>query len=101
MVGSSFEPARILPAFDEVYPSTRVIEEAVTVRFVAGYTRATIPEAIKQALLLMIGSMMEHRETVITGTIAQEVPQSAQWLLDPYKAGDAYHNYALKSARSS
>ena len=52
-------PARIAPAFSESWPTTRDEPDAVTVRFVAGYTGTTntqnaIPVPIRNALLLSV-----------------------------------------------
>uniref|UniRef100_A0A6M3J9F2 Putative head-tail connector n=1 Tax=viral metagenome TaxID=1070528 RepID=A0A6M3J9F2_9ZZZZ len=79
---------RILPAYGEVYPSTRTgILNAVTVRFVAGYgaTSASVPSAILSAMKLLIGHWYEHRESTAAGNL-NVVPQAVDALLDCYKA---------------
>lgn len=46
-------PGFIEPVFGEVWPTTRLRADAVTVRFVAGYaSRAAVPAGIKEAILL-------------------------------------------------
>lgn len=78
------EPGRIVPAYGEIYPSTRDVLNAVTVLFVAGYgNAATVPENIKSAMKLMIGHLYEHRETVIIAGQPFEMPFSAEALLRP------------------
>lgn len=91
----STQPAWIEPAFEKVWPSTRRVPEAVTVRFEAGYPSTTgspasdvdnVPQPITQAMLLMIGDIYENRETVAVGASATEIPISTtvQRLLAPY-----------------
>lgn len=56
--------------------------EAVSVKFRAGFGGVSdVPDDIKHAVKLIIGSYFAHRETFTTGTIVQEFPQSAQFLL--------------------
>ena len=76
---------RIVPAFGVSYPTTRRQLVAVTMTWVAGYgLAATVPEAIKAAMKLMISHWYEHREEVVTGTISVEVPKTADTLLSLY-----------------
>jgi len=58
------EQARIVPAYDEEYPETRIEINAVTVRAVCGYGDAAtdIPENIKLAMLMQIAFWYENRE---------------------------------------
>jgi len=44
-----------------------------------------IPAQIKQAILLMTGQMYEHRENVVVGQGATEVPMAFQYLLHPHR----------------
>lgn len=61
-------------------------DNAVTIRFVAGYTPATLPHKAKQAVRLMLGSFFEFRESTIVGPksseYATELPVSAKRLMD-------------------
>src|SRR6185369_1494353 len=73
------EPARIIPAYGQVWPTTRSQLGAVTVTFTAGYGAASaVPQPIKQAMLLLIGSWYENREAVIKGTIVAELPMAVE-----------------------
>ena len=61
-------------------------------RYVTGYKRAgddpniIIPEAIKQAILLLIGHYFENREILLErGHIPKTIPFSAEALLYSYK----------------
>lgn len=60
--------------------------DAVKVTFTAGYSSVSdIPKDIKQALKFMCGHWYENRQDAITGTIAQDMPMSSQFLLEPYR----------------
>jgi uncharacterized phiE125 gp8 family phage protein len=74
---------RIEPAYNVTWPTVRDQMSTITVRMVVGYT--TLPEPIRHAILLTVGNLYKHRESVVTGTIAAELPQSAQMLLFPYR----------------
>ena len=44
-----------------------------------------VPEAIKQAILLMVGQFYEHRENVVVGSITSQLPAAFEYLLQPYR----------------
>ena len=79
---------RLLPNFQTVYPSTRDVPNAVVIRYVAGYgsVASAIPEGIVRGLLMHVGHLYEHRESVVAGVSVAEVPQATEWLLWPYRA---------------
>ena len=57
------KPARVLPVYDEDFPSTRAEIDAVTVTFVAGYGGASaVPEGLKLAIKTLVGHWYENRE---------------------------------------
>jgi len=81
-------PGRIKPAYGESWPDTRVGDySAVTVTFVAGYgaTAASVPNTIKQAILLLVGQWYENREPVVTGTIATRIPLTVENIIAVHK----------------
>lgn len=79
------DPGRIAPAYGETWPSTRAEENAVTIRFVAGYgLAAAVPQPIKQALLLMTGQQFEHREATAEGSWSR-LPLGVDALLGLYR----------------
>lgn len=88
--GPYAEHARIMPAYGEIWPTTRSQYDAVEVEFVCGYGAAVdVPEPIKQAMKLMIGHWYENRQAVeITGRgeLTVEIPLAAQALLAPFSA---------------
>ena len=86
------EPAVIIPDYGISFPSfTPYPTGAIKIRFVAGYkTTGTdasllIPEAIKQAILLLIGHFYENREEYVIGQTISKIPLAAEALLYPYR----------------
>ena len=87
--GPKARPGRVLPAFSQWYPVMRSVANAVTVRFVAGYgaTGATVPNALKAAMKLLIGNWWLNREAgqIVRGS-ADVLPFGIDALLWPFKA---------------
>ena len=55
------------------------------VEFTCGYgAPEDVPEAIRRAVLLVVGTLYANRETVAPVAM-QQVPQTAEWLLGPYR----------------
>ena len=77
----------IVPDPDYSWPETRQHVNAVRVRYVAGYGPAAsdVPAPIRQWILLRIGTLFEHRESVAAGVTVATVPYVDR-LLDPYRA---------------
>ena len=76
----------IAPAYNTSWPATRDDYEAVTVDFTVGYgAAAAVPQAIKQWMLLAIGTWYAQREGIAAGVQA-ELPRGF-WdaLLDPFR----------------
>jgi hypothetical protein len=44
-----------------------------------------VNEAIKAAVLLIVGSLYANREDVVSGVSVAKLPNGAEWLLQPYK----------------
>ena len=85
VVDSANQPGRVYLAYNQSWPDTRDIRDAVTIRFVCGYgTAASIPKDIKQCLLGMVSHWYENREAVSMKQ-AVEVPFFAQAIIDRYK----------------
>jgi hypothetical protein len=62
-----------------------LIGEAVNVKI--NYTTAGMNDGLlKQALLMMVSTYYDNRTDYVTGTIVQDVPSSAQSILNGYKA---------------
>jgi len=74
--------ARIVPAYNEIWPTTRAVIDSVIIEYVAGFGAASdVPETIKQAMLLMIGEWYGFREAIIDGTI-NKIPFGVDALLN-------------------
>lgn len=77
-------PARVHLAYGYAWPSSYERSDAVVVRFSAGYANAAaVPQAIKQAMLLLIGHWYRSREAA--GTRVEEIPMGVQALLFPLR----------------
>lgn len=58
-----FGYAYVAPAYDTAWPETQARVNAVACRYVAGYAdAASVPQAIKSWILLMVSAMYENRE---------------------------------------
>ncbi|MEQ8409122.1 MAG: head-tail connector protein [Gammaproteobacteria bacterium] len=78
---------RITPAYGQTWPTVRPVTNAVEIDFTAGYGEAAdVPEAIKTAIKYMVYHWYQNRVPVITGSIAQKIPLTAEQLLSPYRA---------------
>ena len=90
-------PSIIEPAFQVVWPVTRKITAAVTIRFICGYADGAanplvltdIPATIRTAMLQTIAHWYENRESVLVSTSARvaatELPIATQDLLELYR----------------
>jgi uncharacterized phiE125 gp8 family phage protein len=92
LVASEYEvitnetPGAVLPAYGKSWPSCRVTPGSVQVSFTAGYgAAAAVPQAIKQWILLSIGTWYENRESAIVGAGGVTVMPYTEALLDPYR----------------
>jgi uncharacterized phiE125 gp8 family phage protein len=89
LVDTASEPARIVLNDGKTWPSGLRSANAIVVRIVAGYGSANaVPEALKQAQHLLIGSLSEHREQVIVSQFAGQfltVPYGYKQLITPYR----------------
>lgn len=85
-------PAVVLPDYGTAFPVFSAYPAgAVRVSFTAGYKSAStdaslvMPEAIKQAILLLVGHYYDNREIVNVGNNVTELPYGIKALLMPYK----------------
>lgn len=87
-VDDKSEPGWVVPAYGYAWPTTREQINAVTVGYRCGYgtTAAAVPGPIKSWILLMVGSLYENRETVVTAQGIVSVDLGfADRLLDTYR----------------
>ena len=85
LVDAVSAPARITPAYGEVWPTTRYQNNAVKIRFIAGYGAASaVPECIKNWMFVRIKQAYDNRNAMIVGGTLTEFPRSViDGLLDP------------------
>lgn len=84
------EPGYLVPAYGKTWPESCPIPNAVRVRYTCGYgAAASVPQSLKQWMLLAIATAYAQRETVMAGNVA--VMPRAYWeaLLDPYRIYEA------------
>jgi uncharacterized phiE125 gp8 family phage protein len=85
-------PAWLTFAYNTVWPDTLAAPNAVKVRYVAG--ASTLPSAVRAALLLIVGHLYEHRESVSSGNLASPsltiVPMGVDALLDTQREWSNY-----------
>ena len=74
-------PFRVYP---DTQPSIRT-NSMVTVTYTAGYAEGEEPQALIQAMLLLIGHWHAHRESVVIGETANEVPMAVESLCNQYR----------------
>lgn len=71
------------------WPETQDVINNVRIRFVSGFGDADdVPEALKVAIKEIVGNLFANRESVIVtgrGQAVVELPQSAVWLMMPYR----------------
>ena len=81
-VDTQTEPASIVPAYDKSYPDTRNQPNAVTVVYQAGYGANTtdVPESIRLAIRLLVGSYYENREATSVAKV-NDLPLGIQMLI--------------------
>jgi uncharacterized phiE125 gp8 family phage protein len=91
VTGLLTDDTRIRPAVPGTYwPPTREDREAVTIEFTSGFgdESSDVPATIRHALLEMVSTAYEHRESVIAGAGFSELPASAaravsDWIVWP------------------
>lgn len=89
VVDSNSVPGRVFLGFAKIWPVV-VLQPAaaVRIRFTAGYgdTADTVPQALKNAMLLLIGNWYANREIVeVKNRYAVEIPKTFDILFGPYK----------------
>jgi len=84
--GPMARAGRLVPAYGESYPTTRGVINAVTVRFVCGYTAVALPESLRAGLKLLIAHWYDQRNPINVGHVVSEIPRTIDALLWPYKS---------------
>jgi uncharacterized phiE125 gp8 family phage protein len=80
------EGAYVVPAYGTTWPSARCHAESVLVTYRTGYGAPTaVPQAIKQAMLLLIGHWFANPEAVNVGNITTKLDFATEALLWPFR----------------
>lgn len=83
-VDSDSEPGKVNLAYGKCWPTaTLAVTNPVQITFVSGYGDAdAVPQKWKQAILLLVASWYENRESILTtGAVPQEIPFSVKALI--------------------
>lgn len=80
---SKSEPGRVVLAYGKSWPSTTLRPaNGIVVTFVAGYgAAASVPQQVKQAMLLLVSWWYENREAATTGKVSKEIEFAVHALL--------------------
>ena len=83
-------PARITPAFNQSWPSTAEVVNAVQVSYTTGYSTAElVPKLLKSGMLFYVAHLYENRSAV-TDSDLKEVPMAVESIIHQYTTG-IYH----------
>lgn len=84
-------PARVGPIYGGSYPGIQPVTNAITVEYKAGYGTAgtAVPEALRQAVMMVASDLFEHSEGQIVGQISKINPV-VQMLINSYKLPTVY-----------
>ena len=82
-------PGVIRTVYAGTWPGHLSDQNSVSVTWWAGYGSdgTAVPAAVRSAILMMIGSLYEHRSAVLTGTISKEIEFGVKALLDTQRWG--------------
>lgn len=84
-VDSVYVPGHIRTPFGIDWPLTRFQWDAVKIQYVVGWSLAELPQAIKQALLLLVSQMYEHRTPEVLDRRVSPIGFAVEALLSPYR----------------
>jgi len=90
-VDTASEPGWVVPAGGFIWPTPLDAINAVRIQFRAGYvdpnapTNPMVPEDIKAAIKLILGSLFEQRESQVVGTTVMRLPWGAEQLLRQHR----------------
>lgn len=79
------KPGRIYQSNNGSFPDTYERPNAVDIEFVVGNSANRVEDAIKQAMLIIVGRYYEQRQDVVLGTQVAELPLMVEYMLTPYR----------------
>jgi len=91
----NMEPARIVLAFNQAWPSIRLQAESITITYIAGYgsSASSVPESAVHALRLLIRHWFENRMSVNIGQAVNDVPLAFEALCESARVPDDFLSY--------
>lgn len=86
---ASTDDAWIEPIAGTSWPATQCRPDALSITFKAGYgdTAAAIPEALRQAIILLVCHWLANPEASTMGAVSKETDFSVSALLEPFHIG--------------
>jgi uncharacterized phiE125 gp8 family phage protein len=68
VVETNTEPGKVVLAYGQSWPTTTLtVKSPISIIYICGYgTPDDVPQSLKQAMLIDIADMMEHRESYVT-----------------------------------
>lgn len=85
---TNIEPGIIALDYGAVWPSDTLIgnAEAIYIEYICGYgtARTSVPEELRIAIMQIVGTLYESRETTSPQMIV-EVPETAYMLIEPFR----------------
>lgn len=82
------EPVRVEPAYGSAWPATRDVVGAVKIDYLLGEANAAeVPQDLIDAACLLVGHRYAHREGVLVGDSASELPLAVEWILNQHRRG--------------
>lgn len=77
---------RLLPGFEQSWPQTRAVANAVQIEYICGFGDATaVPEMIKQAIKLIVGQNERYQTVIEGGFRPLDMPNAAKQLLNQWR----------------
>lgn len=95
------EPGYINLVAGETWPTSLSPQgdHAITITFVCGYggSATSIPARVKAAVLFQVAHLFDMRSAVVTGTIATQIPETLNALIDLIRLQDQFFDYGWYS----
>ena len=85
-VNTDGNPGLVTPAYGLSWPAVSLAPSgAVRIRYVAGWgAAASVPQSLKQAVLLLVGHLYENRAVMVNSQVQGEMPFAVSALCDGY-----------------
>jgi uncharacterized phiE125 gp8 family phage protein len=86
-VNTYSEPGLVSLQIDQAWPNTALRDDAVTITYKAGFgdDSDSVPDALRQAILLLTAHWFENRVSVVIGANVTSLPFGIDCLIAPWK----------------